>query len=103
MVVMDSETVAQNIANYDSRYGISNILSDPFAYLEPLEDSEQVHVSDIDGFGEVASRKGLRELENAGLVERNGNINTYDVLEALDEDQPEEVAGYLELYADHLL
>jgi hypothetical protein len=100
---MDPRTAAENLAEGNGTYDLATIVKNPEAYLEPMKDEDTVHTSDIEGFGRYASRRGLQRFEDAGVVRQNGNRNSFDVVEDVDDEYIEVVSEYFEEFGDEFL
>ncbi|MFB6208040.1 MAG: hypothetical protein ABEJ69_01695 [Candidatus Nanohaloarchaea archaeon] len=96
---MDPREAARESVSGNS-FGIANLVKDPLAYLEPLE-NEKIHPSDIRGRKEPAARAGLKALEEAGVVERNGR--GYEVKVDWSREDYEEFIDELEFQKDYVL
>lgn len=88
----DAEEPYRAIVNQDGGLGMTEILSRPDEYLQALEENDELRPEDLEK--DRAAQRAFEVLEEAGLVAKNGDLRTYDVVD-YDRDAREEVFGKL--------
>lgn len=96
----DAEAPYRAIVNQEGGLGMAEILSRPEEYLEALEENEELRPEDLEK--DRAAQRAFELLEEAGLVEKNGDFRTYEVVE-YDPEAREEVFGKLDENREYLL
>lgn len=96
----DTEEPYRAIVNQDGGLGMAEILSRPQEYLEALEENDELRPEDLEK--DRAAQRAFEVLEEAGLVAKNGDFKTYEVLD-YDHEARQEVFGKLDEKREHLL
>lgn len=96
----EAEEPYRAIVNQNGGLGMTEIISRPQEYLEALEENDELRPEDLEK--DRAAKRAFEVLEEAGLVAKNGDFRTYEVVD-YDPEARQEVFGKLDEKRDYLM